>query len=150
MIPKSQRYNVSAIYHFIKYRARRLEILVDNQIIKDEYTTVVAANVRYYGGGYKVGTNSFLNDGILDIYLVKGMNKIKMASSILGMKDGKHEKIQELNKIFTDKLIVKIDDVFERNIDGEVLESNLFDIKLVKNGMVLYNDPVLVKKIILR
>ncbi len=147
-IPKSQRYNLSVIYHFIKYHSRKLEILIDKDTIINDFSTVVLANGRYYGGGYKVGTNSSLTDGLLDVYLFRDMPKIKMAKSILGMKNGSHEFIPELQKIATSKLCIKSETPFKSNIDGEMLESDEFNIELNPKKLKLYNNQDLIKRIL--
>lgn len=147
-IPKSQRYNVSALYHFLRYKVRHLEIMFNKDIIINDFSTVVVCNGRYYGGGYKVGTNSLLTDGLLDIYLVGKMPKIKMAKTILGMKNGAHENISELIKLNLNKLTIKSEKEFASNVDGEILKSNQFDIEVKPKSLKLYNDQNLINKII--
>lgn len=147
-IPKNQRYNASVIYHFLKYTPRNIEIEINNQLYKNNYTTVVLANGRYYGGKYKIGTNSSLTDGLIDVYLVNSLPKLKMAKLILGMNKGLHEKSNETSKILTDKLKIKLDNNFKCNIDGEILESNEFNINVIQGGINLYKDSDLVNKIL--
>lgn len=147
-IPKSQRYNASVIYHFLKYKPRNIEIEINNQLFKNDYTTVVLANGRYYGGKYKIGTNSSLTDGLIDVYLVNSLPKLKMARLILGMNNGLHEKSNATTKILTNKLNIKLDNNFKCNIDGEILESNEFNINVIQNGICLYKDTNLVNKIL--
>lgn len=147
-IPKSQRYNTSVIYHFLKYQPRNIEVIINDQKINKSYTTVVLANGRYYGGKYKIGTNSSLTDGLLDIYLVDSLPKLKMAKLILGMEKGLHEKSNNVTKISTDSLTVKFNDKFKCNIDGEILEDNVFKVNILPNNIKLYNNQELVKKLI--
>ena len=147
-IPKSQRYNASVIYHFLKYKARNIEVIISDKTYKKDYTTVVLSNGRYYGGKYKIGTNSSLTDGLLDVYLVDSLPKLKMAKLILGMEKGLHEKSKNVTKISTNNLTIKLNDNFKCNIDGEILEDKVFDVKLLPNSIKLYNDKELVKKLI--
>ena len=147
-IPKSQRYNASVIYHFLSYKPRDMEISIGNNIIKNNYTTVVVANGRYYGGKYRIGTNSFLTDGLLDVYLVNSLPKLKMAKLILGMNKGLHEKADDVKKFLTNELIIKLDNNLKCNIDGEILEDKEFNISIVQDGINLYKDTTLVNKIL--
>lgn len=147
-IPKNQRYNASVIYHFLKYKSRNMEIEINNKTLKNTYTTVVLANGRYYGGKYKIGTNSSLTDGLIDVYLVNNLPKLKMARLILGMNKGLHEKSDATTKILTDSLKIKLDNSFKCNIDGEIIESNKFDINVIQNGISLYKETNLVNKIL--
>ena len=147
IIPKKQRYNMSLLYNFIKYKPRELEILINNEDIKDDFTTVVVCNGRYYGGGYKVGYNAKLDDGLLDVYLVPKINKVKTAKLIMSMKKGEHEKSKDITKYQASKLTVKSKEKIDCNIDGEVLSSNEFNIEIIKKGIEVYYDKYLINEV---
>lgn len=53
-IPEAMRYNAGVIYYFLTYRPKTLTVEIDDHKIIKEVTTVVVANAKYYGGGYKV------------------------------------------------------------------------------------------------
>lgn len=143
-IPKRERYNISLLYNFIKYRAREAKVEIDEDTYMDRYTTIAVCNGRYYGGGYKIAPNSQLNDGLVDVYLVRKMHKISMAKLILSMKDAKHEKSPNVNKIQTDKLTIKSDKEIASNIDGEILTAKEFNIKVIPKGIRVYYDEELI------
>jgi len=147
IIPKKQRYNMSLLYNFIKYKPRELEILINDKDIKDDFTTVVVCNGRYYGGGYKIGYNAKLDDGLLDIYLVPKINKLKTAKLIMSMKKGEHEKSKDITKYQTNKLTVRSKDIIDCNIDGEVLSSKEFNIELIEKGIEVYYDKYLINEV---
>ncbi len=146
IIPKSQRYNAGILYHFFKYKARELEIIVDGKTYSNYYTTVAVCNGKYYGGGYKVGTNSSLVDGKVDVYMVEKMAKINMARLILGMNEGKHEKSKKLKKVSTDKLIIKSPKEITCNMDGEELTAKEFEIEVIPGGLEVYYDQDLINE----
>ena len=102
-----QKYNISLLYNFFKYKCRPLEVTINNRVIKDEYTTIAICNGDFYGGGYNIGPSSKLNDGKFEVYLVPKLNKISMIKLILAMKKGKHENSKRLEKITTDKILIK-------------------------------------------
>ena len=147
IIPKSQRYNISIINHFLKYNARHMKVIIDNIEYDQNYTTVAVCNARYYGGGYKIGTNANLNDGVVDVYLVDKLKKLKMASLILGMKKSKHENDPAVTLVKTNKLTIECDDEVLANIDGDKIESNKFDIEVIPNGIEVYYDQHLIDEI---
>lgn len=144
-IPKKERYNISLLYNFIKYKAREAKVEIDEDTYLDKYTTIAVCNGRYYGGGYKIAPNSELNDGLVDVYLVRKMPKLSMAKLILGMKKAKHEKSPKVNKIQTDKLTIKSDTEIASNIDGEVFTSKEFNIKVIPKGIKVYYNEELIK-----
>ena len=63
-IPRSMRFNAGVLYHFLTYGKKRyLTVACGKKKISRHFTTIVAANGRYYGSGYKVSPGSLLNDG---------------------------------------------------------------------------------------
>jgi len=148
IIPKSQRYNVGILYHFFKYKARELKIVIGEDTYSDKYTTVAVCNAKYYGNGYKIGTHSSLTDGLVDVYMASKMNKINMARLILGMKDGKHEKSKKLKKVSTDKLTIISEKPITCNMDGEELTSDKFEIEVIPRGIEVYYDQSLIDEFI--
>ena len=148
LIPRDLRYNAGVMYHFLKYRAKTFEIIIDDEIIKDQFTTVAVCNARYYGGGYKIGPSSLVNDGLAEVYLVDKLNKLEMAKAILSMKDGKHENNSHIRKIKTDSLTICSDIPISSNIDGEILTANTFDIEVLPQAIEVYNNQDLIEKVL--
>ncbi len=146
-IPKPLRYVFSLLCHFFKYKARHIKVIVDGKEYETEFTTVAICNARYYGGGFKIGTNAELDDGVADVYLVDDLPKLKMASLILGMKKGKHENNEAVNVIKTDKLSIETEEEVTANIDGDKLTSTKFDVEVIPNGIEVYYDQHLIDEI---
>ena len=139
---------MSLLYHFLKYKAKKMQIDINNDSTKGEFTTVVVCNARYYGGGYKISPHSTLNDGLLEVYLVTKTSKPNMAKVILSMKDGSHEKSPIVQRIQTDKLTITSDKPISGNIDGEELTSDKFDIEIIPEGIEVYYNQSLIDDIL--
>jgi len=148
IIPKSQRYNISLLYNFLKYKNREMTVYINDQVIRGEFGTIAVCNGEYYGGGYHIGYTSKLNDGLLDVYLAENLNKVNMAKLILSMKTGAHESSKSIQKLQTDHLVIESPVPIKSNIDGEELESDKFDIQVAKKKLVIYHDDYLVKRIL--
>ena len=135
-IPQSMRFNAAVVYHFLTYRkGRHLKIVCEGEIVEKDYTTVVAANSQYYGGGYHISPGSKIDDGVMEVYLVDQLRKIQMARIILSMKNAGHLHHPALKMIRTGKLIITSDQPFAANIDGEPLLSDRFELELVPKGI---------------
>lgn len=148
LIPEAMRYDAGVVYYFLTYKGRKLKIEVNDRTIEKDVTTVVVANSNYYGGGYKVAPNSVINDGQMEVYIVDKLNKIKMASIILSMKDAGHLNNPELEVINTDRLLISADKPFKANIDGEALLSDRFEIELVPNRFRIELNKEFIKEVI--
>lgn len=148
LIPKSQRYNASLLKTFSQYKCRNLEIEINGETLSGEYTTVAVCNGVYYGNGYKISPNSNPTNGLLDVYVVDKVNKLRMVNLILKMKEGNHLNEKEVHHYQTNKMIIKSPTSFVANIDGEELFDRRFEIEVLKNGIMLYYDKSLIDSII--
>lgn len=140
IIPPKLRYKVGVPSHFLNYNPKELTVKVNNEEIQGSFTTAVVCNARYYGGGFKVGPNSKVNDGNIELYLVNEMKTINMISTILSMKDGKHETHEGVRKIITNNLSIKSEESIDSNLDGEKYTNNNFDIEVIPNGITIFNN----------
>lgn len=147
-ILKKYKYLVNLIKHYFKYKSRNFDILLDGRKIKGKFITVVLCNGMYYGNGFNIGPNALLSDGVIDLYIVKHVNKLRMLKLILSMKNGKHEKYKEISKDKIEKIIIKSSRKVKANIDGEVLESSKFDINVLKKKVKIYYNQDMIDNIL--
>lgn len=146
LIPESMRYNAGVIYYFLTYKPRKMKIEINGEVIEKPFTTVVAANDQYYGGGYRVSPNSSISDGVMEVALADALNKVNMAKIILSMKDASHLKNPALRMISTTKAVISADQPFKANIDGEPLLSDRFELELIpKRFRIEYNKEFIEK-----
>ena len=145
---KKYKYIISLVRHFFKYKSRKLYVEVDNELLSGSFVTVAICNGMYYGSGFNIGPKLNINDGLIDVYIVNNINKLKMIKLILSMKKGKHENSKYVNKYSVTKMKIKAEDVIKSNIDGEILEAKEFDIKVLDKKIKLYYDHEMVNKII--
>lgn len=148
IIPKKYRYKMGLLVNFLKYKSRNFIVSFNNKSYKDEYTTIVVCNARYYGGGYKIAPHSSLTDGLFDIYLVKKTDRLNMMRLIAGIKYAFHEKSNKVRKIQSNKIKITSNTPIDSNVDGEVLTDKVFDIEMIPNGIEVYYNQSLIDKII--
>lgn len=149
LIPKKQRYNISVINSYFKYKNRELEIEVNNEKLNGLYTTIAVCNGKYYGNGFMIAPFSEINDGLLDVYIAEDLSKFRMLSLILKLKSGRHETSPYVRKIRTKKITIKSKDKIKCNIDGECLEDNVFNIEIVNKGIELYYNKELIEYVLM-
>ena len=145
LIPKPMRFNAGVLYHFLTWnRGRKLRVECNDEVIEKEFTTVVACNGRYYGGGYRISPESDPCDGKMEIYLVNSLPKIKMAKTILSIKEAGHLQNPALRKITATKMTVETEHDAGVNIDGEAMAGSRFELEVLPRGARLYYDRELI------
>ena len=140
-IPRSMRFNAGVLYHFLTYGKKRyLTVEWGKKKISRHFTTIVAANGRYYGSGYKVSPGSLLNDGRMEVYLIDSVRKVKMARLILSMKNAGHLQDPALRMVRTKKVTVSSPVPIRVNVDGEPLQADHFELELIPRAVRLDFD----------
>ena len=147
IIPTSQLYNASLIYTFFSFKSKKIKIKTKIKNIEDKYTILSICNGGYYGGGYNIAPKAKFTDGLLDIYYVEKMAKIKMIPLILKMKKGQHEGKRRVHKFRTNYVELELKENITFNVDGEKLTDNKFVIEIIHNAITVYNDNTFINEI---
>lgn len=148
IIPSSQLYNASIVYTFFKYKFKKVIFKTDIKTISSKYSIISICNGAYYGGGYNIAPKSQLTDGLLDVYYVEKMNRLKIIALILKLKKGKHEGKRRVHKFRTNHVELEIEQEVTFNVDGEKLTNNKFVIDILPKAITVYNDNEFINEII--
>ena len=76
------------------------------------------------------------------------LSKIKMASLILGMNKGKHEKSNKVKKYRVKKLKIELEERVVANIDGEEIDDKIFDVEVLNKKVNIYYDQGLIDELL--
>ena len=112
---------MATIKNIVKFKGKKLKIYINGKEYKDDYTTIVIANGKYYGGGFMVAPSALLDDGIVEVYLAKKMSKLRMIKLFKDLKNGNHENDKYVTKIRINEVRIESLNETECLIDGEVL-----------------------------
>lgn len=147
-IPVKQRYNVSLIYTFFKYKFKKLTIKMGKTSVESECTILAICNGQYYGGGFRIAPRALINDGMFDIYLVNKMAKPKIIPILVKLIKAKHEKSPKVKKYRDERVIVECENECTFNIDGELMTSKCFELEVEKNAVRVFNDRSFIEEIL--
>lgn len=147
-IPRSQIYNASIIYTFIKYKFKEIEFILDGAKKIGEYTIVTIMNGRAYGGGWNMAPHADISDGEFDIYFVDRIPKTTIPGLLLKLIKGKHEESPHVHYRKSNRIKFKTKQKVIVGADGETLYDDEFDIRLLKHEITIYNDKELIEKIV--
>lgn len=125
----SMAYNMSILEKLLKPLGKELEIIIDGKIINGKYLISTVCNAMDYGGGYRAAPMAKLDDGVLDVILVKKISRLNVASIIGKYKKGRHyedgkiiEKLAKVIEYYPAKEVTitpKGTQPFILNVDGE-------------------------------
>ena len=111
---------------------------------KGEYVVCVLANGRYYGGGFCCAPNAELDDGLLDVILVRKISKPLFVRIIGGYKKGLHILPDgTVNPKYESVLIykrckaVKLNNVMQLCADGEIIDCQDAEISVAHKAITV-------------
>ena len=115
-------YVFSTVENVIKGIGEELEVLVDGERYDGAYTMVCLTNGLYYGGGFNPVPEARIDDGVLELLLVKKITRLQAARVIGKYKAGRYKELPQFISCLHPKE-VRIRSTNHRmtaNFDGEI------------------------------
>ena len=117
-----------------------------SEVIEDKMLLIAVANANWYGGGFKVAPTALVNDGLLDLCIIKNVSTKTFVSLVSDYKKGDHVDLEkdEVKEKFKDFVIykkcvgVKVEGCKSVCADGEIFEETEVDIKVIPQAINLY------------
>lgn len=133
-------YTLSIFYSIISKVYDRIEVTIDdNEIIKGNFLLCAIANGSYYGGGYMGAPLAEIDDGVMDICLVKKIPRYKMLSFVSIYKKGEHLTNGKIKPHIIYKKCKKIKITSKNNftiaLDGEIYEDNNLEVSIKEKAI---------------
>ena len=107
-----------------------------------EHLLCVIANGRYYGGGFCCAPNAEIDDGILEVIIVRKISRLRFAKFIGGYKKGLHILPDgSINPKYKSILIykrcraLKISNIMQLCADGEIINCKDADISVASKAI---------------
>ena len=116
-----QRYNIASILEVLKYKSRLARIEIEGKMIDADFGFVIGCNTIHTGKGMKMAPHAKLDDGLLDLIIVKKAGRIKFLKMFPKIFTGKHieDPIVEYQQV--KKFCIYPERKNILNIDGELL-----------------------------
>lgn len=123
-------YNLSIAVCMCHRLGHRLRVTLDDRVIEGTYLIATICNGQTYGGGYRAAPTADLQDGILEVVLVKKISRLRIAGVLGRYKEGRHiadngRVVPEFQQILSYHHVrsVRLEVLSERtpiiNVDGE-------------------------------
>lgn len=116
-----QRYNIASILEVLKFKTRLARIKIDGRNIIADFGFVMGCNTMYTGKGMKMAPLARLDDGLMDLLIVRKAGRIKLLRMFPKIFSGKHiaDPIVEYRQVR--KFSIYPEEHSTLNIDGEIL-----------------------------
>ena len=131
-------YYLSLIKTFFTYKG--INLIRDCE--EKKITIFTVCNGRFYGGGFEIGREAKLNDGLFDIIEAKAMNKLELINLLIKLSKGTHLTDKNINFYRSSNISIKSEIPLVCNIDGEIITDTKFDFSIKKHAINYSKDPL--------
>jgi diacylglycerol kinase (ATP) len=95
-LPRSVQYPYAAVRSIIEFKPTTYDVVVDGLARRFHAFTVVVANSGYYGSGMHIAPDAVLDDGMLDVVVIRAASKLQLIRSMPKLYDGTHVELDEV------------------------------------------------------
>ncbi len=137
-------YHASVVVNLIRGVAKpcRVEIQGEDPI-DGEHTLVCVCNGGWYGGSYHPIPEANLQDGILDVLVVKKVSRLTVARVISAYQRGEYAKYPHLIRRFrTEQLKISTPEEEPVNLDGELFHSREISVQVLPGKLNFFAPEV--------
>jgi YegS/Rv2252/BmrU family lipid kinase len=127
-----QRYNVASVIEVIRNKMRLAKICIDGQTIAGDYGFILGCNTIHTGNAMKMAPLAQIDDGLIDLIVVRKAGRLKLLSLFTKLFKGGHVgdpavvyyQVKEFSIVPVENHIL--------NIDGELIGSTPIHVKMLK------------------
>ena len=133
------RYTLASIIYITISKGRDGTLTIDNIIDKNSFFFITISNTIFTGKGMKISPQAKLDDGLLDINIVKSnINKFKLAYLLPKLFTGQHITSKHVNYLQGQNINIDFYKKQKINIDGEIKKGSGIKIKILPQKLPIY------------
>ncbi|MAV65317.1 MAG: hypothetical protein CMG00_09030 [Candidatus Marinimicrobia bacterium] len=134
------RYTIVSLAEIIKKKNHEATLLVNDKKYTKKFTFIIACNTKYVGKGMFMAPNAQVNDGLLDLIVVKGnLSRTVLFKTLPKLFKGTHITDPNVKYYQIPKFSLKTKGKDLLNIDGELKGTTSIDVEVIKNAIEVFN-----------
>jgi len=134
------RYTILSIFEVLRYKSRSANLIIDGEKIKGDFTFIIACNSIHVGKGMKMAPKAKLDDGLLDLIIIKsGASRLRLLKVLPLLFTGEHINEPEVEYIQASNfsLLPQKDEIL--NIDGEILGKTPIEVNVLHKALEIFS-----------
>jgi len=132
-----QRYNIASFFEIVKNKKRTAKLVVDGVEREDNFAFIIACNTKYVGKDMKMAPSAEIDDGKIDLIIVKEASSFTLFSVFPKLFDGSHVDHDACEYVHCKTFSILPEEAGKLNIDGEIIGSSPVAVEILKNGVEL-------------
>ena len=117
------RYDVASILEVLKGKRRISRLILDEEVVDDDFVFVIACNTIHTGKAMRIAPNAKFDDGKIDLIIVRNASKTELLKLFPKLFTGEHVKSELVECRQVQKFSIISDENSSLIIDGELIGS---------------------------
>ena len=121
----------------LRHKKRCARVTIDGNAIGADFAFIIGCNTIHTGKGMKMAPLARLNDGLIDLIIVRKVSRLKLLKLFPKVFSGKHigDPSVDYRQVKQFSIIPEEDN--QLNLDGEVLGSTPVEVQVLPNEIEL-------------
>ena len=141
----TSRYTILSLFEILSKNTSFAKITYYNEnnkkcYIKDKFMFAAICNTIHTGKGMKIAPHAKLNDGLMDLVLIKDASRFKLLLLMSKLFNGTHIENDIVEYIQIKKIELKPKNITKLNIDGEIKGLTPFKLTVMPNQIEIINN----------
>lgn len=134
----TSRYTLAALWQIVLARKRRAKITLDGRASEDDFFFIVGANTKFTGKGMKLAPDAIMDDGLIDVVVVRHATRGQMVAMFNKVFDGSHVELPcvEIHRVRSFAIESAAGDLL--NMDGELKGSTPLRVEMIPSAMRIF------------
>lgn len=134
-------YTKGIVTALIKSMKNECTVIADGETLNPDGKLLLctAANGQYVGGSFRCAPRAKLEDGLMEVCLIKPISRLRFVKILKPYTAGEHIDNDEMKDIVVYRQAKKVEVIakpgFAYSLDGEIIHADRFTIELVKNAV---------------
>ncbi len=134
-------YTKGIVTALIKSMKNPCRVWADGELLNPDGKALLCtvANGQYVGGSFKCAPRAKINDGLLEVCLVKPISRLRFVKIITPYTNGEHLDREDMKDVFVYRQAKKVDveapEGFAYSLDGEIVYENKFSIEIMEGAL---------------
>ena len=125
------RYDVASIIEVLKGKDRIATLTLDEEVIKENFIFIIGCNTIHTGKAMKMAPLAQLNDGKIDLIIVRKTSRINLLKLFPKLFSGDHIKSPLVEYRQVQNFSISLEETNDLTIDGEIIGTTPLDVQMV-------------------
>ena len=136
VIGGSAGYLISTAVEVVKGVSRPIRATINGKVYDGDKTLICVCNGTCYGGFFKPVPEARVDDGVLDVLVVKGVSRLTFARLVGGYAKGRYQNFtKQIEHVCAKDVDIEADEELMVNLDGEALHAKHLEMSVIPKGV---------------